>query len=216
VVYIVDRPHLQLALDVLDLDLAIAIALDAEDYVDIIEAGTPLINYNGIEAVRRLKQRFGVKPVAADLKIADAADIEVAMARDAGATLVSVLASAPFETMRLAVEKAHGCGLKVIADLLGVDDEVAKVRELERVGVDFVLVHSGLDEQRQGRVPFGDLERLATATNLTLGIAGGIQVGDIPRIRNIPKLGLVVVGSAITQATQPGEVARQFREALNR
>ncbi|MGQ9675732.1 MAG: 3-hexulose-6-phosphate synthase [Chloroflexota bacterium] len=214
--YLVERPHLQVALDMLDFDLALAVAFQVEDYVDLIEAGTPLIKYNGLNALRLLKQHFANKPVVADLKIMDAADLEVSMASSVGADVVTVMAAAPADTIYIAIRRAHACGIRVIVDLLGVADVVAKAQELKAMAPDFLLLHIGLDQQRQRVSPVDGIEALARATDLSLGIAGGIQVGDISRLLAIRNLDLIVVGAAITSAVHPGEAAREFREALNR
>jgi len=62
---------LQLALDFIDLDEAIDVAKKAQNYVDLMEAGTPLIKSCGIRAVRTLKDTFPNKKVVADMKIMD-------------------------------------------------------------------------------------------------------------------------------------------------
>jgi 3-keto-L-gulonate-6-phosphate decarboxylase len=106
--------------------------------------------------------------------------------------------------------------LKVIVDLLGIRDQEARVRELSQLAPDYILVHAGLDQQRTGVISVGMLEDLAPKTHLAMGIAGGLTPDDIPQIRNIPNLGLVVIGAAITADPHPGDVARRFRAALNR
>jgi 3-hexulose-6-phosphate synthase len=214
--YIEDRPNFQLALDMLDLNEAIKLAIEVDEYVDFFEVGTLLIHNNGIAAVNRVKAQFSYKPVVADLKVMDAADIELRMVSLAQADLVTIMACAPVETVRLALERAHRYGLRVIVDLLGVRDQESRLRELEQVSPDFVLVHAGMDQQQAGLIPLGELEALAPKTHLAMGIAGGLTPDDIPRIRNIPNLGLVVVGSAITTSPHPAEAARQFRAVLNR
>ena len=76
---------LQLALDDLSLEQAIALAERVRDYIDIIEAGTPLIYGYGMEAVRALKARFPEKQVLADMKIMDSGAWETEEAMAAGA-----------------------------------------------------------------------------------------------------------------------------------
>ncbi|MFX0011219.1 MAG: orotidine 5'-phosphate decarboxylase / HUMPS family protein, partial [Candidatus Hermodarchaeota archaeon] len=70
-------PSLQVALDLLNLDDALKIASQVAPYVDILEAGTPLIKSEGIKAVRTLKETYPDKLICADLKIADAGYLEV-------------------------------------------------------------------------------------------------------------------------------------------
>ena len=77
-------PKIQLALDLLDANKAFAIALFAAPYVDIIEAGTPLIKSVGIGIVTRLKNAFPDKIVLADTKTSDVGAFEANMAFMAG------------------------------------------------------------------------------------------------------------------------------------
>jgi len=63
---------LQLALDILNLDRAISMAKEAvPGGVDWIEAGTPLIKSEGMEAIRELKRIFPDKKIIADMKTMD-------------------------------------------------------------------------------------------------------------------------------------------------
>ena len=56
---------LQIALDLLNLDRALSIAKEAVDAVDDcwIEAGTPLIKSEGMDAIRKLKDTFPNKTI---------------------------------------------------------------------------------------------------------------------------------------------------------
>ena len=81
-----DRPDtgvlVQVALDFVDLPRAIEIAREAvAGGVDWVEAGTPLIKAEGLDAVRELKAAFPDKLIFADLKTMDAGRIEVEYAR---------------------------------------------------------------------------------------------------------------------------------------
>ena len=49
---------LQLALDLFDLETALAVTKEARDYVDIIEIGTPFLMQYGLDAVRRFRDAF--------------------------------------------------------------------------------------------------------------------------------------------------------------
>src|SRR5450830_1747238 len=92
---------LQVALDFVDLKRALKVAREAvEGGADWLEAGTPLIKSEGLNAVRTLKKLFPKKTIVADLKTFDAGRVEVEMAAKAGADIVSVMAAAPIETIR--------------------------------------------------------------------------------------------------------------------
>jgi len=63
-------------------------------FVDIIEAGTPLIKQEGLRIISILKECFPEKLILADMKTMDAGGLEAKLAYDAGADLVTVLAVA--------------------------------------------------------------------------------------------------------------------------
>lgn len=52
---------LQIALDVWSLEEAFSILAEVAQYVDIIEAGTPLVINEGIKAMRKIKKRIQTK-----------------------------------------------------------------------------------------------------------------------------------------------------------
>jgi 3-hexulose-6-phosphate synthase len=119
---------LQLALDLIEFKKALDIAELAYPYVDIIEAGTPLIKSEGIRVVSELKRRFKDKLVFADLKTMDTGALEAQLAFRAGADIVSVCAQASRDTIRAAVEESRKWGRRVTIDLIGVEEVVCSYR----------------------------------------------------------------------------------------
>ena len=72
------KPVLQVALDFVDLSRAMKCAEESvKGGVDWLEAGTPLIKSEGLNAVRKLRERFPDKTIIADMKIMDAGRTEV-------------------------------------------------------------------------------------------------------------------------------------------
>ena len=87
-----DRPVLQVALDFENLSRALLAAREAvEGGADWVEAGTPLIKSEGLDAVRELKKAFPDHLIVADLKVMDTGAFEVEIASKAGADIVTVL-----------------------------------------------------------------------------------------------------------------------------
>ena len=82
-------PKIQLALDTLDGDHALELAQLAAPFVDILEAGTPLIKSVGICIVTKLKAAHPDKTILADLKSSDVGAYEADMAFRAGADIVT-------------------------------------------------------------------------------------------------------------------------------
>ncbi|NLF30414.1 MAG: bifunctional hexulose-6-phosphate synthase/ribonuclease regulator, partial [Planctomycetes bacterium] len=136
------KPKLQVALDFLELDRALAVAAAAvAGGADYIEAGTPLIKSEGLDAVRALRERFPARTIIADLKTMDAGHIEAEAAAKAGASVMTVCAAASESTIRQCVETGRQYGLAVAVDLMGVADPVAAAAAMEALGVDWVDVH---------------------------------------------------------------------------
>ena len=90
--------------------------------VDWVEAGTPLIKSEGLDAVRELKRLFPDKVIVADMKIMDAGRTEVEVAAKAGAQIVDVLGTATDATIAECVQAGKNYGAKIAVDLIAVAD----------------------------------------------------------------------------------------------
>jgi len=213
---------LQLALDFIELAPALKIAEEVKDYVDILEAGTPLIKAVGLESVRSLKQQFPSHIIDADMKTADVGDLEASMAITAGANIVHVLGITPLETLKEAVLEANKhedvkisvdiCG---IIELLGEEGLRTRLAEIEKLGAHYIEVHTTISQQRQGGDPFSDIAKVAEMTSLPLSVAGGITPETVEKLRGIKNLEIVIVGGGITKAADPKEAAKKIKETLN-
>ena len=205
----------QLALDLLDLERALRIADAAEPQgEDWIEAGTPLIKSEGLNAVRALREQFPSKKIVADLKTADAGRVEMESAAKAGADYAIVLAAASESTIRECIEVGRHFGLGIGVDLLGVEKPEALLERLADWGVAFVSVHCPIDVQMRGGSPFDGLARLAKAARIPLAAAGGLNSETAPRAAQAGAA-IVVVGGAITKAHDPARAAADIRKALD-
>ncbi len=80
--------ELQLAIDLLNKEEAAELAKKVEEYVDIVEIGTPIVINEGLPAVQHLNENISNAKVLADLKIIDVADYEVSQAVKLGADVV--------------------------------------------------------------------------------------------------------------------------------
>ncbi|MEM4298600.1 MAG: orotidine 5'-phosphate decarboxylase / HUMPS family protein [Nitrososphaerota archaeon] len=196
---------LQLALDITDKHKAFKIAKECSPYVDIIEAGTPMIKAYGIKVVRELK-RLGL-PVAADLKTFDAGSLEAKMACESGADYATVLALASEATIQGFVEVCRSYGVKVVADLMNAP--LRRARLLIRL--DYIAVHAGIDEQKKGGSPIDSLIKLRRLRS-PLVVAGGINESNIALVKEHAEI--IVVGSAITKSRHPGLVAKRLKELI--
>jgi 3-hexulose-6-phosphate synthase len=175
------EPVLQLALDFVDLPRALRVAEEAvAGGADWLEAGTPLIKSEGLQALRELKNRFPGKTLVADMKTMDAGRAEVEFAAKAGAHVVGVLGAASAATIRECIEAGQNYGAQIIVDMLQVDDVVARAREVEAMGADYIGIHVAIDEQMEGKMPFDILQQVASAVSIPVSVAGGINSETAP------------------------------------
>lgn len=209
------KAKLQLALDEANLAQALRVAREAAaGGVDLIEAGTPLIKSEGLDAVRKLKAEFPGVPIVADMKTMDAGRMETEMAAKAGASFVMVLGAASDSTLKDAVEagKNHGVGIGV--DLVGVADPVARAIAAEGFGAAFVSVHCPIDDQMTGKDPFATLTAVAKAVRIPVSVAGGINSETAGKAVACGAA-VVVVGGAISKAENAAEATRALKRAMD-
>ncbi|MFX0059913.1 MAG: 3-hexulose-6-phosphate synthase [Candidatus Hodarchaeota archaeon] len=212
-------PRIQVALDLEILDEALAIAKQVAPYIDILEAGTPLIKSEGIRAVRALKEAHPEKLVCADLKTADAGYLEVRIAAKAKADIVTILANAYNITIEESLRAAHEFNVEIMADLIMSRSPSKRLSEIIGISykgteLHYALVHSGLDRQESRHSPLSEIESVVNLKDHPrLAIAGGIQATDIPKVLTYP-LDIIIIGGAITRAKNPSRAAENIREAI--
>ena len=205
---------LQVALDFVDMDRALRLAHEAvQGGADILEAGTPLIKSEGLDAVRKLRAEFPRKTIVADLKTMDAGRGEMEIAAKAGADIAIVLGVADDGTIRECIEVGRNFGLRVGVDLIRTDDPVARAAQAQEWGADHVIVHTGIDQQMQGRTPFDLLRRIAQEVDLPLAAAGGLNSETVV---DAVKAGaqILIIGGAITKAADAMAATQQICEAI--
>ena len=207
------RPKIQVALDLLRIQDALNIASKAAEYIDYLEAGTPLIKAEGLRAVTLLKKEFGDKVVVADMKTMDTGFLEASIAYEAGADYATVMAAADIGTVSGAVEARDKYDKGIMVDLLGVKNlEIA--RELDRLKPDYLLIHSGIDMQHRGIMPFEPVKKLSNmGLSAKIGVAGGLNKENIKGLKGL-KVDLIIVGGYITKADDPGRAAKEVLEAV--
>ncbi len=206
--------RLQVALDFLNLKRALKIADEAvEGGVDWLEAGTPLIKSEGLNAVRELKRKFPEHKILADLKTMDTGRCEVEAAAKAGAEVVIILGVADNSTIKEAVEAGKNYGCEIMVDLLNVPEIEKRAKEIEKLEVNYICLHLGIDQQMSGLNPLEELKKLSGKLKIPLAIAGGINSENAGEA---VKAGasIVIVGGAITKAEKAKEATEKIKKAM--
>jgi 3-hexulose-6-phosphate synthase len=205
---------LQLALDLVNIPEAIELVAEVQDFVDVIEIGTPVVINEGLKAVKEVKEAFPQLTVLADLKIMDAAGYEVMKASEAGADIITILAAAEDESIKGAVEEAKKQGKQILVDMIAVKDKRARAIELDELGVDYICVHTGYDLQAVGQNSFEDLRTIKSVVkNAKTAIAGGIKLDSLPEVIKAQP-DLIIVGGGITGKEDKKAAASQMQKLI--
>lgn len=122
------KAKLQLALDDVLLEDALELVQSVAGFVDVIEIGTPLIEREGMRAVRALRQSCPDKEILADTKIMDAGEYAAAIAFEAGADYCTVLGCTDLITIGGCLKAAEKFGRKAVVDMICVDDIEARAQ----------------------------------------------------------------------------------------
>ena len=208
------EPLVQIALDFVNLNRALKVAeAAAAGGADWLEAGTPLIKSEGLDCLRALRRKFPQKTLVADMKIMDVGRIESESAFKAGANVVCVLGVADDSTIKECVEAAKNYGGRVMVDLLGVSDPTRRAMELEKMGIDYIGMHTSIDEQMRGKDPFSQLREVSRTVSVPVAVAGGINSETVAKAIDAGA-SVVIVGGAVIKAKDPREATRIIKEAI--
>lgn len=211
-----DYPKLQVALDLMNLERAVRIAGEAvEGGVDWIEAGTPLIKSEGMNAIRKLREEFPDKKIIADMKTMDVGGVEVEMAAKAGADIIGILGAADDETLKEGIKAARNYDSEIFADLIRVEDQVKRAEEVAELGADYIGVHIGIDAQMRGEDPGELVKRVSEATSVPLAVAGGLNSETAPEMLD-KGANIIIVGGAIIKAKDVEEAAKNIKESMEK
>ncbi len=212
----------QVSLDVTTLDEALRMACGAvRAGIDWLEAGTPLILAEGLRSIRALHKEFPTHPIVADLKTMDGGRGEAELAFDAGATFVVVMSQAHWATVKDVVAMARRKGGKAMADLLNAPDKVHAAKEMEQLGIDYIIAHLGFDERHHvaGLSALDKLDEIVHAVKTPVQAVGGLSIDQaIQSLRLGAKS--IVIGSPLAIAPDRFATVAEFeailRDVVNR
>jgi 3-hexulose-6-phosphate synthase len=207
--------RLQVAIDLVDARGCVDLVDKVHDVVDIAEVGTPIIMLEGVHAVEKLRAAYPHLCVLADTKIADGAKIEAGYACRAGADIVTVLATSDDLTVKGVIDEAHAEGREALVDLINVPDVIARSRQLDEMGADYICVHTASDVQATGKNPIEELKKIKSSVKKAkIACAGGINMSTIREIKAVGP-DIVIIGGGITRADDPYAAAKAYYDIIH-
>jgi 3-hexulose-6-phosphate synthase len=203
---------LQTALDRITIEEALRIAELTAPYVDVFEVGTSLIKEFGLASVRRLKEAFPQHQILADIKTIDEGAYEFRSVFEAGADIATVMAAASVDTIDACYSVAKEYGMTMMIDVL--EEGTEKLEKLSGFKDAIFCVHTPtdlkdnplLDRLKAFKEKFPWVKKTA--------VAGGVRLEEVPQFKAVG-CDIVIVGSAITKASDPGLSAKAFQKAIN-
>lgn len=215
------NPLVQISLDLTEVSEALDTAeMALRAGVDWLEVGTPLILAEGMEGVRRLRERHPDTPIVADLKTMDGGWLEAEIMAKAGATHVVVMGRAHRETIEQVVQAGEDFGVEVMGDNLAMPNPVEGAKELADLGCDYVIHHVGYDYRnvRADRgesvpSPLDQLGEIVDAVDVPVQAVGGLSIEQAVQT---PQYGapLVVIGAPLAIKEDRFETASGMEDVL--
>jgi 3-keto-L-gulonate-6-phosphate decarboxylase len=101
------------------------------------------------------------------------------MARSAGADAITVLGNSPSETLNFFIKQCEQLNIISMIDLLGSDDPLDVMRELESPP-DVAVLHRGRDEENtRGKViQYRHVNRIRSKFDVSISAAGGVDLKE--------------------------------------
>jgi len=165
-----------------------------------------------MDAVRKLKAAFPGHVILADMKTVDTGAMEVEMAAKAGADIVIILGSADNSAINESVRSARKYGVKIMADLISAHAPAKRAKELAELGIDYINIHTGIDQQMMGGDPLHFLKSLKI--NVPIAVAGGLDVQTSANAV-IAGASIVIVGGNIVRSSNVSASAKAIRESID-
>jgi len=211
------KPKLQIAMDYILTQDAVAMSKIVAPQVEAIEIGTPLCKAEGMHAVRAVRQVCPEHIIMADMKTPDVGGLEAKIAFDAGADWMTVLGAAPADTLRLALEEAAGRpGHEILVELTGIQNILERAQAWRTMGVERMVYHRGWDEGNTARTwDRADRETLEALAGMgfKLSIAGGLDLPTLDFFAGLP-VAVFIIGRAIRETPDPAATAAAYQARL--
>jgi len=206
-------PKLQVALDHSNTADAVEAAVSVGEVVDVIEAGTVLMDEVGSEVVEILHKLFPDKTLVADTKCADAGSTIAANCKARGADTMTVICAAEVATMESAAKEIDNIQVELYGDWT-----YEQAQTWLDAGIEQVVYHQSRDALLSG-VTWGekDLERVKKLINMgfKVSVTGGLNVDIIDLFKGVDVY-TFISGRSITEADDPEIAAQDFQDKIQK
>jgi len=205
---------LQVAIDRVSLEKAENLIKTFDGLADVIEVGTSLVKDYGLLKLKELTRKKMTSQILGDIKTSDEGAYEFKQGFRQGFDILTVMGSASLETIEKCYEVSEESNGTMMIDLLECSDD--KIKEISNFKNAIYCLHASIDREKFKnpgktieifKAKFPEINRIA--------VAGGITLDSIPELKKY-NIELVIVGSAITGTDNPIEIAKQFKEVIER
>jgi len=143
------------------------------------------------------------------MKTMDMGAEEVKLAAKTGADVVMVCGVASDGTVEAAVAAARKSGVRLTASLMGIRDQYCRAKQVDQLGVDYILPHRGTDDKFEwfDADHTALLRRMMADIKTPLVICGGINESNYSLVKDMG-FAIKISGRGITSAKDPGRATR--------
>ncbi|HJE45021.1 orotidine 5'-phosphate decarboxylase / HUMPS family protein [Levilactobacillus namurensis] len=204
---------LQVAIDRVTLDKAVALVKQLDTKVDTIELGTSLVKDYGLEQIHAALPTLTHAKLLLDLKTIDEGVYEFEKGFVVGDILTAMGAGAP-DMLSGVYQVAESAHKQLFIDLMETaDDRIAKI-------ADFTHAIYGIHHAKDSQAGF---DAAATVADFHqkfpqvqhVSVAGGINLNMAQKLARQGIAESVIVGSAIVKTADPVAAAQTFMEAIH-
>jgi len=211
---------LQVSFDDFNLEKVKKIVIEIHQYIDILEVGTPLLLFEGINAIKFFKRKFSNKIILADTKIVDAGEIEANIAFKAGADIVTVLGNSNIKTIYEAKKTAEKHNKMIMLDLIEIQKIEDIMDKIELLRNHIIMIHTGYDS---GILDFknwigkinNNVDLIKKLSNIKIAIGGGINEDNIGNFLNMSP-DIIIIGRSIIYTKNPLVTTKRFSEIIKK
>ncbi|MFW5794879.1 MAG: orotidine 5'-phosphate decarboxylase / HUMPS family protein [Bacillota bacterium] len=206
---------LQLALDLLDENEALQVTKEVGKYFDIIEVGTSLLKLCGIDIINKIKTICPDKQIFVDAKIIDGPEREATLMYASGTDIFSVLGCSTDISINKILNIANKKNIEVVIDMQSIKDYKSRSKELKSMGIKNLCIHKNKDCGDNLEDSFKEFLDIKELTNLSMSIAGGINLNNIEDIKSKLNPDVVIIGGAIVKSNNRILTAKKFSKIKN-